>query len=53
MKKNKPIKIYELISLKWQISDNLKIIRERFEKGVSLYINREFLEAKKCFYRSY
>jgi len=47
--KNKPIKIYELISLKWQISDNLKIIRERFEKGVSLYINREFLEAKNVF----
>lgn len=47
--KNKPVKIYELISMKWDISKEAKLIRSDFLKWVDLYINSEFEKAKIIF----
>lgn len=47
--KNKPIKIYELLGFKWQISDSLYEIKIKFEEAVSLYNLRKFDEAKDIF----
>ncbi|NVP17206.1 adenylate/guanylate cyclase domain-containing protein [Candidatus Gracilibacteria bacterium] len=47
--KNKPIKIYELLGFKGQISDSLYEIKIKFEEAVSLYNLRKFDEAKDIF----
>jgi adenylate cyclase len=40
-----PVKIYELISIKWEISDFKKDIVNWFEKAIKLYLNRDFESA--------
>lgn len=47
--KNKPIKIYELLWLKWEVSNEILEIRRLFENAVSLYIKRDFVLAKEEF----
>ena len=47
--KDKPIKIYELLWLKWEISDETRKIRELFDKWVKLYVSRDFKLAKAQF----
>ena len=44
-----PIKIYELISIKWEISDLKKSIVEKFEKAIKLYLNKDFKQALQIF----
>lgn len=47
--KNKPIKIYELLSLKNDIDESKKKIVLDFENAVNKYLNRDFVWAKKDF----
>ncbi|MDD3145197.1 MAG: adenylate/guanylate cyclase domain-containing protein [Candidatus Gracilibacteria bacterium] len=47
--KNKPVKIYELLGLKNEVSDERLEIKNQFEKAVKLYLKRDFLGAKKIF----
>lgn len=47
--KNKPIKIYELLWLKWEVDDNILNIRGLFEKALNLYNLRDFESAKNSF----
>lgn len=47
--KNKPVKIYELLWLKNEVSDERLEIKNQFEKAVKLYLKRDFLWAKKIF----
>lgn len=47
--KNIPIKIYELISFKWEISDLKNNIITNFEKAIKLYINKDFKKALELF----
>ena len=47
--KNIPVKIYELISIKWEISNLKKDIVLTFEKAIELYLNRDFNSALKKF----
>jgi len=44
-----PIKIYELLWIKWKVSPEKLEIKELFEKAVSLYLNREFIKARTIF----
>ena len=44
-----PVKIYELLSIKWELSQLKKSIVEKFEKAISLYLERNFSEALKIF----
>lgn len=47
--KNIPVKIYELISIKWEL-DNLKNdIINRFEEAIDLYLNKDFKKALNIF----
>jgi len=47
--KNKPIKIYELLWLKWEISTDILNIRNLFERALNLYNSRDFESAKISF----
>lgn len=47
--KNKPIKIYELLSLKWNLDNSKKEIVLSFENAVKKYLDRDFIWAKKDF----
>lgn len=47
--KEKAIKIYELLSLKWDFSDKNKQIRNEFERAISFYKDKNFEEAEKIF----
>ncbi|MDD3793337.1 MAG: adenylate/guanylate cyclase domain-containing protein [Candidatus Gracilibacteria bacterium] len=47
--KNKPIKIYELLGFKGQISDSFFEIKMKFEDAVRFYNLRKFDEAKEIF----
>ncbi|MDD2908072.1 MAG: adenylate/guanylate cyclase domain-containing protein [Candidatus Gracilibacteria bacterium] len=47
--KNKPIKIYELLSLKGELDKKRENIRNSFVVAVDLYNNRDFLLAKDKF----
>lgn len=47
--KNKPVKIYELLSLKWELDENKLNIRNLFYIALELYNNRDFISAKKKF----
>ena len=47
--KNIPVKIYELISIKWEISDLKKSIVEKFEKSIELYLSKNFEKALEEF----
>ncbi len=44
-----PIKIYELLWIKWEVSNEKMKIKEEFEKAVKLYLNRDFVWAKNIF----
>ncbi len=44
-----PVKIYELISIKWEISDFKNDIIIKFENAIKLYLNKNFEEALKIF----
>ena len=47
--KNIPVKIYELISFKWEISDLKKGIISDFEKAIKLYLEKDFKKALNIF----
>ena len=47
--KNIPVKIYELISKKWEISDFKKEIISEFEKAIDLYLDKKFKKAESIF----
>ncbi len=47
--KNIPVKIYELISKKWEILESKKNIINNFEKAIKLYLNKDFEKAIKEF----
>lgn len=47
--KNEPINIYELICVKWHLSDMQKSIILDFEKAIQFYIKRQFKEALEIF----
>lgn len=47
--KDNPIKIYELLSFKWELEEDKKEIISSFENAVFLYISRDFLWAKNIF----
>lgn len=47
--KNEPINIYELLSLKWELSDMKKQIISEFDKAIELYISRNFEKALEIF----
>ncbi len=47
--KNKPIKIYELLWLKWEIKEEILNIKTLFENALNLYNSRDFESAKKSF----
>lgn len=47
--KSKPIKIYELLWLKWEINEDILKIRSLFENAVNLYNSRDFESAKNIF----
>lgn len=47
--KNKPVKIFELLGIKWEVDDNILNIKVLFEKAVELYNLRDFSWAKKLF----
>ena len=44
-----PIKIYELLWIKWEVSNEKLEIKELFEKATKLYLSRNFNEAKDRF----
>jgi len=47
--KNIPVKIYELISKKWETSDFKKEIVLEFEKAIALYLEKNFEKAELIF----
>lgn len=47
--KDNSIKIYELLSLKWETSKKMMEIKNDFEKWVNLYLKRDFIWAKEIF----
>lgn len=47
--KNEPINIYELVALKWELSDMKKQIFTEFDKAIELYISRNFDKALEIF----
>ena len=47
--KNIPVKIYELISKKWETSDLKKEIVLEFEKAIALYLEKNFEKAELIF----
>ena len=47
--KEVPIKIYELLWLKWKVSKEKLETKKHFEKAVDLYLNRDFKWAKTIF----
>jgi len=47
--KNKPVKIFELLWLKNEVSDEILEIKNQFEIAVKLYLKRDFIWAKKIF----
>jgi adenylate cyclase len=47
--KEVPVKIYELLWIKGQVSDEKLEIKELFEEAVSLYLNREFSKSRTIF----
>lgn len=47
--KEVPVKIYELLWLKWEVAEDVLEIKELFEKAVALYLDREFEKAKTIF----
>ena len=44
-----PIDVYELLARKGELSEDMKKLRDLFEKGINLYWNREWDEALKNF----
>jgi len=44
-----PVKIYELISKKWNIDKSKQYIVDNFEKAIKLYLNKDFENALKIF----
>lgn len=51
--KEKPIKIYELLSMKWKLSDEKKDIVNNFNIAIENFNLRNFLDAKKIFTEIY
>lgn len=47
--KEKPIKIYELLDLKWKLNETQKKIISEFENAMNKYFSRNFSEAKILF----
>ena len=47
--KEKPVKIYELLSLKWELSSSTKKIRTAFNKAMKLYVSWDFSQAGVIF----
>lgn len=47
--KNEPINIYELICVKWNLSDMQRSIILDFEEAIQFYITRQFKEALEIF----
>ncbi len=44
-----PIKIYELLWIKWEVSEDKIKMKQEFEEATRLYLNREFSSAKEIF----
>lgn len=47
--KTKPVKIFELISYKWEIEKDKQVLIKDFENAIKLYKNRDFENAKNEF----
>ena len=47
--KDKPVKIYELLWVKWRVDKNVLINKRAFEKATRLYLKKEFIQAKEIF----
>ena len=47
--KEVPVKIYELLGIKWNISKEVLELKTMFESAVNLYLNRDFKWAKEIF----
>ena len=47
--KDKPIKIYELLSLKWELDETRAKIVKYFDKAMEKYFSKDFESAKKMF----
>lgn len=51
--KQKPIKIYELLSLKWELDDEKNSILKLFNSAIDKYNSRDFLSARVMFENIY
>lgn len=51
--KEKPIKIYELLDLKWELNETQKEILKEFNFAMEKYFLMDFIEAKKLFEKNY
>ena len=49
--KDNAIKIYELLWIKWEVSEEVLELKNIFEKAVNLYLDRDFKQAKDIFER--
>jgi adenylate cyclase len=47
--KEKAIKIYELLWIKWEVEKDILIRKRSFEKAIKLYLARDFILAKEIF----
>ena len=47
--KNKPVKAYELLSLKNELSNDKSQLVQAFNEGMELYLKQDWVKAKKCF----
>ena len=47
--KNRPIKIYELLWIKWEVEESVINVKKLFEDAVNLYNSMDFTSAKKQF----
>jgi adenylate cyclase len=47
--KTEPVRIFELLGLKGEISMVMLEVREQFEKGLAHYRNQEWLKSRECF----
>jgi adenylate cyclase len=47
--KEVPIKIYELLGVKWKVSEDVLDNKKNFERAIDLYLNRDFIWAKALF----
>ena len=51
--KKKPVKVYELLSLKNDLSKEKKDLQQAFQEGLDLYHNQDWIKAKKRFEESF